>query len=156
SPQGRRGAAPPPDAPVKQPIDLAREALAYQPGDFLFNGSMEGGVDRGLPAFTAFVKATAEIGALAKSSSPRLPHPLIIKTSKIADDTPEKVTENISRQLNLGTSGIMFVEAESAAEVRAGLAAMRFRSRGGTRPDEVGMAPSYWGLTDEQYRQKAD
>src|SRR5262245_30231785 len=41
-PGGRRGAPPPPDAPVKQPLDLAREALAYKAADYLFNGSMEG------------------------------------------------------------------------------------------------------------------
>jgi len=40
--------------------------------------------------------------------------------------------------------------------VRAGLAAMRFKSKGGTRPDEVGAAPAYWGMTEQQYRQKAD
>src|SRR5205085_4626565 len=48
------------------------------------------------------------------------------------------------------------VEVESADEVRAGLAAMRFKSKGGTRPDEVGAAPSYWGMNDQAYRQKAD
>ena len=50
----------------------------------------------------------------------------------------------------------MFVETESADEVRAGIAAMRFKSKGGTRPDEVGMAPAYWGMTEAQYKQKAD
>src|SRR5262245_66403139 len=59
-PGGRRGAPPPSDTPQKQPIDLAREALAYKTADFLFNGSMEGGVDRALPAVTDFVKALDE------------------------------------------------------------------------------------------------
>lgn len=153
---GRRGAAPPPDAPVKQPLDLAKEALAYQPADFLFNGSMEGGVDRGLPAFTDFVKATADAGALSRTPFLRLPHPLIIKTSKIADDPAETVVSNISRQLNVGASGIMFVEVESVDEVKRGLDAMRFRSNGGTRPDEVGMAPSYWGMNEQEYKRNAD
>jgi 4-hydroxy-2-oxoheptanedioate aldolase len=40
--------------------------------------------------------------------------------------------------------------------VKQGLAAMRFKSKGGTRPDEVGSAPKYWGLSDKEYRQKAD
>jgi 4-hydroxy-2-oxoheptanedioate aldolase len=155
-PGGRRGAAPPPDAPVKSPADLAREALAYQPADFLFNGSMEGGVARGLPAFAEFMKATADAGALIRAPLPRLPHPLIVKTSKISEDSPEQVVSNISRQLNLGTSGIMFVEAESADEVKRGLSAMRFKSKGGTRPDDVGTAPQYWGLTEQEYRRQAD
>jgi 4-hydroxy-2-oxoheptanedioate aldolase len=155
-PLGRRGAPPPPDAVVKTPATLAREALAYQEADFLFNGSMEGGVDKGLPAYAEFMKATADAGALVRAPFPRLPHPLIVKTSKIADDPAEQVVSNISRQLNLGTSGIMFVEAESADEVKRGLSAMRFKAQGGTRPDDVGMAPSYWGVSEQEYRKKAD
>jgi 4-hydroxy-2-oxoheptanedioate aldolase len=33
---------------------------------------------------------------------------------------------------------------------------MRFRSKGGTRPDDVGGAPAYWGLSEKEYRAKAD
>src|SRR5205814_1452466 len=62
----------------------------------------------------------------------------------------------IGRELNLGVSGIMFVETESAEEVRAGIDAMRFKSNGGTRPDDVGMAPSIWGMSEAQYKRKAD
>ena len=153
--RGRAGAAPPPAVPPKPAIDLAREALAYGASDFLFSGSMEGGVDRAIGPVTDFVKATADAGALEKTPFPRLPHPLIVKTPKIAPDTA-KAIDNISRELNLGVSGIMFVEAESADEVRAGLAAMRFRSRGGTRRDEVEAAPAYWGLSEQAYKQKAD
>jgi len=78
-----------------------------------------------------------------------------VKTPKIAPDSAMAI-DNISRELNLGVSGIMFVEAESAGEVRAGLAAMRFRSRGGTRRDGVEAAPAYWGLSEQAYKQKAD
>src|SRR6187402_3470269 len=63
--RGNRGApadtaapsTPPPPAPVpKTPADLAKDALAYDKSDFVFDGSMEGGVDRGMPGFTAFVE----------------------------------------------------------------------------------------------------
>jgi 4-hydroxy-2-oxoheptanedioate aldolase len=155
NPRGRSGAPPPTDVPPKQPSELAREALAYRSTDFLFSGAMEGGVDRGIGPVTDFVKATADAGALAKTPYPRFAAPLIVKAPKIAPDTT-KAVESISRELNLGVSGVMFVEAESADEVRQGLAAMRFKSKGGTRPDEVGMAPSYWGMTEQQYKQKAD
>ena len=155
NPQGRRGGPPPADAVMKSPAEWAREALAYRNADFLFNGGMEGGVDRAIGGVTDFVKATAGAGALTTTPFARFPHPLMVKTPKIAPDTA-KAVENISRELNLGVSGIMFVETESAEEVRAGIAAMRFTSRGGTRPDEVGMAPAYWGMTEAQYKQKAD
>jgi 2-keto-3-deoxy-L-rhamnonate aldolase RhmA len=155
NPQGRRGAPPPIDVPPKPASELAREALAYPAADFLFNGSMEGGVDRAIGAVGDFIKATRDAGALTTTPFLRFPHPLIVKTPKIAPDTTQAVA-NISRELNLGVSGVMFVEVESADEVRAGLNAMRFKAHGGTRPDEVGMAPAYWGMSEQDYRRKAD
>jgi len=152
---GRRGAdpaAPAPAAPPpKTPAELVKDALAYDKSDFIFNGNMEGGVDRGIGPFTDFVNALIE----AAPPDARRRHPLSVKTPKIADD-PAKAIDNISRQLNLGVSTIVFVGVESADEVKRGLAAMRFKSKGGTRPDEVGSAPKYWGLTDKEYRDKAD
>jgi 2-keto-3-deoxy-L-rhamnonate aldolase RhmA len=152
--RGRAGAPPPTDVPPKLPGELAREALAYHSADFLFSGALEGGIDRGIGPVTDFVKARAEAGALGKTPFV-LAAPLIVKAPKIGADTAT-AAENIGRALNLGVSGLMFVDAESAEEVRAGLAAMRFRSKGGTRSDVVGAAPAYWGMTDEQYKQKAD
>jgi 2-keto-3-deoxy-L-rhamnonate aldolase RhmA len=150
---GRRG-APPADAPPPKPvIDLAKEALAYPSSDFVFDGTMEGGVDRGLPAFTEFVNALKQ--ASAGNAAELAHHPLIVKTEKIAPNFG-KAVDNIGRELNAGTSGIMFVETESADEVRQGLAAMRFKSKGGTRSDDVGMAPAYWGMSEKEYKAKAD
>ena len=155
NPQGRRGGPPPADAVMKPPAEWAKEALAYRNADFLFNGSMEGGVDRAIGGVTDFVKATADAGALVKTPFPRFPHPLMVKAPKIAPDLARGAAD-VSRELNLGVSGIMFVETESADEVKAGIAAMRFKSKGGTRPDDVAMAPAYWGMTEAQYKQKAD
>jgi len=155
NPQGRRGGPPPADAVMRPPVAWAKEALAYGQADFLFNGSMEGGVDRAIGGVTDFIKAAADAGALTKVPFPHFPHPFVVKAPKIAPDTAAAV-QNIGRELNLGVSGIMFVETESAEEVRAGIAAMRFKSKGGTRSDEVGMAPAIWGLTEQQYKQQAD
>jgi 2-keto-3-deoxy-L-rhamnonate aldolase RhmA len=142
--------ATPPAVPpvVKTPADLAKEALAYEQGDILFSGSMEGNFERGYGPFAEFV------AELAKSPA-RLKHPLVTKIPKIGAD-PDKAIDNISKQLNLGVSTVVFVDVESAGEVKQGLAAMRLKASGGTRPDEVGSAPAYWGLSDQEYRQKAD
>ena len=153
--RGRAGAPPPPEAPAKSPGDLAKEALAYRNADFLFNGSMEGGVDRAIGGVADFVKAAADAGALTRTPFLRFAHPLMVKAPKIAPDLATGA-RTIGRELNLGVSGIMFVETESAEEVRAGIAAMRFASRGGTRSEDVGMAPAIWGMTEQQYKQKAD
>ncbi|MGH7553300.1 MAG: hypothetical protein ACREMQ_09790 [Longimicrobiales bacterium] len=139
----------------KTPAQLARDAIAYTASDFVFDGSMESNFERTFPAYAELVKGMAEAGALQKSPSLRLHHPLIVKTSEIAPD-PAAAAERISRQLNLGTSGIVFVSVESADEVEAGLAAMRFESKGGTRPDDVGSAPAFWGMSEQEYRNKAD
>jgi 4-hydroxy-2-oxoheptanedioate aldolase len=70
---------------------------------------------------------------------------------------PALANARIVEQLNAGHVGVMLQEVESADEVRAGLAAMRFTSRGGTRPESgVGLAAAYWKLTDTEYRRKAD
>ena len=156
--RGNRGGAaaapvtPPPAPPVlKTPAELAKDALAYDKSDFVFDGTMEGGVDRGIPAFTELVNGISE----AAPPEVRWRHPLSVKTPEIAPD-PAKAIDNISRQLNLGVSTIVFVGVESADEVKQGLAAMRFKSKGGTRPEDVGGAPKYWGMSDKEYRDKAD
>jgi 4-hydroxy-2-oxoheptanedioate aldolase len=146
APRGNRGAATP--APVKTPADLAAEALAYENGDILFSGAMERNFDAGYGTFAAFV------GELAKSPA-RVKHPLVTKIPKISTD-PAKAVDNISRQLNLGVNTVVFVDVESAAEVTQGLNAMRFKANGGTRPDAVGSAPAYWGVSEQEYRAKAD
>lgn len=144
-----------PAAPAQTPADLAKDGLAYGKADFLFSGSMERGVDRGLSAFADFVTAMRDAGAVTRAPSLRLRSPLVVKTPKIAPDSA-KAIENISRQLNLGVSAIVLVDVESAEEVRQGLSAMRFKSKGGTRPDDVGSAPAHWGMTAEEYKTKAD
>ena len=147
APRAARGSTAP-APPAKTPADLAREALAYEPYDILFSGAMERNFDSGFGPFAALV------AELAKSPA-RLKHPLVTKIPGIAAD-PAKAVDNISRQLNLGVSTIVFVDVESAAEVKQGLAAMRFKSRGGTRPDPVGSAPAYWGVSEAEYRARAD
>jgi 4-hydroxy-2-oxoheptanedioate aldolase len=148
---GRRGEVVAP----RPAIDLAKDALAYTRGDFLFNGSAEGGIDRAMPAIADFVKAMDEAAGESKQPYFGLTRPLVLKIPKIDPDRA-KAAENISLELNAGAAGIMFVETESADEVRAGIAAMRFKSKGGTRPDEVGAAPAHWGVSAREYRQNAD
>jgi 4-hydroxy-2-oxoheptanedioate aldolase len=96
-----------------------------------------------------------EAGTLEKASTPRLHHPMMVKTHEIAEN-PTLAGERIAKQLNNGVSGIVFVGVESADEVKTGLAAMRFKSKGGTRPDDIGHAAEVWGLSAKDYKEKAD
>ena len=142
APRAGRGAAPRP------PADIAKEALAYEAGDILFSGDMERNFDTGYGSFSLLVAEMAK-------SPDRLKHPLVTKIPKIGTEAA-KANDYISRQLNLGVSTVVFVDVESAEELKQGLAAMRFKSKGGTRPDEVGTAPAYWGVSEQEYRAKAD
>ena len=147
---GRRGE---PVTP-RSALELAKDGLAYRDADFLFNGTPEGNIDRAMPAIADFVKAMDEVNGESRTSFFGLARPLVLKIPKIDPDRA-KVIENIGRELNLGTAGVMFTETESAAEVQAGIAAMRFRSKGGTRPDAVGTAPAHWGMSEAEYRRAA-
>lgn len=139
----------PANTPNRSPEELAIETLRFGRSDFVFDGSMEGGVKRGLPTFKAFAEALRNGGATAST------HPMIVKMSEIAPD-PVAAAADIGEQLNAGVSGIMFVTVESADEVMHGLNAMRFPSKGGTRSEDVGSAPAFWGLSESEYRTKAD
>jgi 4-hydroxy-2-oxoheptanedioate aldolase len=156
--RGRAATDTTPQPPPKTQADLAAEGVAYKGADGLFNGNMESAaVDRFDAAYTTFaefVQGTTTAGVLQKSPL-RLSHPLFVKTAKISTDTV-LAAQRIARQLNLGVSGIVFVGVESAQEVKQGLAMMRFKSKGGIRPDDVGTAPAFWGMSEKDYKAKAD
>ena len=151
-PGGAPGAAAAPEAPPKSPTELANDAVAYKSSDFVFDGSMEGGLERALPAFTALMSGLQSAGALTKAPH-RLTHPVIVKTPELGEPT---IHADIARQLDLGVSGLMLPKAESAEQVRQAIAAMRFKSNGGMRPETVGNAPAFWGLSEAEYRRRAD
>ena len=161
-PAGPPGAARPagapaaaPATPPKSPAELAQEAAAYKLSDFVFDGSMEGDFDTAYPVFADFAKGLVGAGILARAPHLHLTHPMIVKTPELRPDLAAAQVA-IGKQLNLGVSGVMLVTVETAAEARAGIAAMRFKSKGGIRPDDVGGAPAVWGMSEAEYRRKAD
>ncbi len=139
----------------KTPAELAKETLGYNGADYIFDGSMEGDFDRALPAFADFAKGLAAGGMVSTGPNAKFRHPLIVKMHEIAPD-PAKAAANIGKQLDLGVTGVVFVDVQSPEEVKAGLAAIRFKSKGGTRPDKVGNAPALWGMSEKEYKEKAD
>jgi 4-hydroxy-2-oxoheptanedioate aldolase len=156
NPRTRPGAPAPADTVhQKTPAELAKDALGYADADFIFDGSMEGDYERAYPAFAEFAKGMAEGGMVGAGPSAHFHHPLVVKMHEIAPD-PAKAVEHIGKQLDLGVSAVVFVGVESPEEVRTGLAAMRFKSRGGTRSDDVGSAPAFWGMNEKAYKEKAD
>ena len=154
-PAGAPAAPAVPDTPPKSPAELAKQAAGYKLSDFVFDGSMEGDFDKAYPAFVEFSKGLMQAGVIARAPSLHLTHPMIVKAPEMHPDAAATAAR-IGMQLNQGVSGVMLVEVETADEARAGIAAMRFKSTGGTRPENVGQAPAVWGMTEAEYRQKAD
>lgn len=140
---------------MKSMSQLAAEALAYKKLDYVFEGTMEYNFDQTFPPFTEFAKAMHEGGALANGKPARFTHPLFVKTMEIAPD-PAAATARIGKQLNEGVTGIVFVDVLNAAELKQGIAALRFKSKGGTRSDDVGNAPARWGMSEKAYKERAD
>lgn len=151
NPRARPG-QPAPAGPVKTPAELAKDALGYAGADYIFDGSMERAHERSYPVFVEFAKGMFAAGMATKSS---LKQPMFVKTMEIMPDAAA-ATARIGQQLNAGVSGIVLVDVKSADEVKQGLAAMRFKSKGGTRSDDVGDAPAMWGMSAAEYKEKAD
>ena len=151
---------PAPQAPPKTPLELAKDAIAHPEADYFFFGGMERGVDSALPGFTTLMDAIVEAGGIATAPYKRLLVPINVKTPNISSPgqpaDPAVYIPNISKQLNVGVTTISFVEVDTAEELRQGIAAMRFKSKGGTRPDDIGQAAKYWGVSEGEYRKKAD
>ena len=152
---GRGGAVPADAPPPKAPTELAKDALTSSNADYIFDGTMEGDFDRGFTPFTEFMKGMVEGGTLKTAPAKQLYQPLFVKTHEISPD-PALANQRIANQLNLGVTGIVLVDVKTADEAKKGIASMRFASKGGTRPDDVGNAPAVWGMSEAEYKQKAD
>ena len=167
--RGGRGAAqagatapttPPP--PQKSAAELAKDAVAYTGGDYIFDGSMEtqpgdtsARFDSAYVRFTRFSQGMTDAGSVATAAAKRISHPLFVKTPPVGPNL-KLAADRIGRQLNVGVMGIVLTDVETPEEVETAIGAMRFKSKGGTRPDDIGNAAALWGLSDKEYREKAD
>jgi 2-keto-3-deoxy-L-rhamnonate aldolase RhmA len=145
--RGGRGApeGEPPPPPPPQPVlsEVARETLDYQLADFQYaSGTSE--------TFESYVDELTKAGGTART------HAFIAKTG-VFNRNPEAATQRIHAQLDAGHVGIMTEAVESRAELEQAIAAMRFTSKGGTRP-ETGLerAAAHWGMSVDEYKEKAD
>lgn len=148
---GRGGATgsdttPPPPPPPIVMADVARETVAYTLGDFVLNSFSPNTVEQ----YREYMKAIVAAGGSAKT------HPFAAKIPIMHGNeatTPQRIID----QLNEGQVGVEAQEVESVDEVNRIISAMRFTSKGGTRPESgFERAAAYWGMTPAQYLKKAD
>ena len=126
--------------------DIAKETLAYRLGDFQYNSYSQGSAER----FRAYMEAIIAQGGSMRE------HAFISKVP-ITHTNVERSQALIIEQLNAGHAGIFMQQVETAAEIRQAIAAMRFKSKGGIRPDTgIDLASRYWGLSKTEYLERAD
>lgn len=124
----------------------ARELVEYQLGDFVLNSYSPRSADR----YRAFMRAIVEAGGSART------HPFLAKIPIVHRD-PEEATRRLTDQLNDGQVAVAMQEVETVEEVEQVIAAMRFTSKGGVRPEEgFERAAAYWDMTEAEYLEKAD
>ncbi len=149
SQQGRgRGAteAPTSVGPPPDPDEAARELMAYQLGDYELNSYSPNSVDQ----YREFMRAIVAEGGSART------HPFVAKIPIMHSDRAE-ATRRLIDQLNEGQVVVAMQQVETVEEVDQAIAAMRFTSRGGIRPEEgFERAAAYWGMTESEYLEKAD
>lgn len=143
APAGAPSAAPAAPLPPIVLSDVAKETVGYKRADFLFTSAAT-------PTFYQYLDELRKAGGSVRT------HPFSSKIG-IWHEDPAKGQDAIIRQLNAGLVNISAEEVASAQEVRDVLKAMRFASAGGTRPDTgLAAAAAYWGLSVDQYKQRAD
>ena len=146
---GGRGGPPggaamtPPPMPEIVLSDAAKETVNFTRADFLFtHGTSD--------TFRRYMEEITKAGGSMHT------HPFTAKIG-IWHADPAKANAAIISQLNAGHVNVNAEEVSSAQEVRDVVKAMRFVSKGGTRPDTgLAAAAAYWGLSVDQYKQKAD
>ena len=140
------GEAPPAVAPEPDLAEAAREMVAYQLGDYELNTYSPNSVDR----YRTFMQAIVAAGGSART------HPFLAKIPIMHRD-PTGATHRLIDQLNDGQVAVAMQQVETVEEVDQAIAAMRFTSKGGVRPEkDLERAAAYWGMTEAEYLEKAD
>jgi 4-hydroxy-2-oxoheptanedioate aldolase len=140
------GEAPPEVLPEPDIAEAARETVEYQLGDYELNTYSPNSVDR----YREFLQAIVAAGGSART------HPFVAKIPIMHTD-PAGTTQRLIDQLNDGQIVVEMQEVETVEEVNQAIAAMRFTSKGGDRPEEgFERAAAYWGMTEAEYLEKAD
>jgi 4-hydroxy-2-oxoheptanedioate aldolase len=128
--------------------EAAKKAAADAEMDFIFF-NMEQVQGYNPAELKSFMQALQD-GAPKSPGS----HPLMARLPVFHDD-PAAARQRTAEILNLGAHAIVFPGMETREEAEQAIAAMRF-TPSGTRPDDAGGAPAYWGMTAQEYKKKAD
>jgi 4-hydroxy-2-oxoheptanedioate aldolase len=144
---GRGGGTAQPAAPPQLDLaEVAKEMVAYRRADYALNSYSPNSAEQ----YRAFMQAITAAGGSMST------HPFFAKIPIVHRD-PSGATARLIEQLNDGQVAVAMQEVETVEEVEQAVAAMRFTSKGGVRPEQgFAGAAAYWGLTEAEYLEKAD
>jgi 4-hydroxy-2-oxoheptanedioate aldolase len=132
-----------------EPPDLAAAAadlVEYDRDDFVMNNYSPRTADQ----YRAYMEALVAAGGSAGTD------PFLAKIPIVHDD-PDGATQRMIEQLNDGQVVIAMQEVETVEEIDRTVAAMRFTSQGGVRPEQgFERAAAYWGMSEAEYLERAD
>ena len=133
---------PPPQPDLAQ---VARETVEYSLGDYELSSYSPQNAER----FAAYLRAIVAAGGSSRT------HPFVAKIP-IVHDNEEQAIPRLIEQLNTGLAVIEMQEVETVAEIDRVVSAVRFTSKGGTRPESgYELAAEYWGVSPAEYREKS-
>ena len=138
--------------------EQAKRAAADPLMDFVFI-NMEAVQSYRPDDIRTFMQAMVE-GGLKKN-----PNSLALMTRlPIFHDDPAAARQRTAEMLNMGVQAIVFPDMESGEEAQQAIGSMRYpqaagskqAAPAGTRPEGVGDAPAFWGVSEAEYKQRAD
>ena len=138
--------------------EQAKRAVADPLMDFVFI-NMEAVQSYRPDDIRTFMQAMTE-GGLKKN-----PNSLALMTRlPIFHDDPAAARQRTAEMLNMGVQAIVFPDMESGEEAQQAISSMRYAqaagskhaSPAGTRPEGAGDAPAFWGVSEAEYKQRAD
>lgn len=143
---GAAPATPPAPPPAPDIAAAARETVNYKLGDYVLNTFSPNTVTQ----YREYMKQIVAAGGSART------HPFVAKIP-IMHDNVASTQQRLIGQLNEGQVVVEMQEVETIEEIDAAIAAMRFTSKGGIRPESgFENAAAYWKMTPAEYLQKAD
>ena len=125
-------------------------AIVETEADFVFYSMESGPFD--VPGMQVYMQFMLDRASLGKSAFDE--HPIITRIPPIRDGKVE-AQDRTKRILDAGVYGVVFPHVENRAEAEHAVRSMRYRPAG-LRPPDSGVAARFWGLSEEDYKRRAD
>jgi 4-hydroxy-2-oxoheptanedioate aldolase len=151
----------------------AAATIANRDLDFVFY-SMEALQQYNIPNLRAFIQFMNVAGVMQNRYDIRTDYPLLVRIPPLEED-PEEGQRRVGEVLNAGAFGIVFPQLNTPEDAKLAIDSMRYsglrqtpqaRGRGGRGPGRGGRggtaaappipAASYWGMSQDEYKERAD